>query len=331
MKLGVHLSNHGDAAQAVALAQAADRAGIDHLWIAEDLFFAGAVPIAGAIAATTKTATVGFGVLTPYGRHPSVIAMDLAALQQLAPDRVIFGLGSGVQARIERRGDSWQNPVRMVRDTVESVRRLLEGETLTLENAAGRFDGLSISYPMPVGAPPVYVAAVGPRALEQAGRLFDGVLLTVMASPTYVRWAAEIVAGAERDVPAEIVASVPVRVSEDRAQARAEAQRLVGGFIARWQHIPSLREMFTVRGPLSDSECDDIAERLNDGEAAESVVPVELALEYCAAGTLADVAAQLRRWHDAGATEVGLEFGDAVGPDEVEPFLRELIREVGAG
>lgn len=332
MRLALHLPNHGSAVRAIALARAADRAGIRDLWVAEDLFYRGAVPIAAAALASTEHARIGFGVLTPYVKHPVSIAMDLVALQDLAPGRVVFGLGAGVQARIARIGATWSNPLDAVRETVSAVERLLAGESL--DGSAGLFaaDALSLTISDRPAMPPVYVAAVGPKALAQAGERYDGVLLTIMTAPSYVAWAAEHVAsGVERRAPGaapvDIVASIPVRVDADPQAARAQARELVGAFMTRWRDIPSLRAMFTTRGVLDDDAFDALVDRIAAGERAADVVPDEVALAYCAAGTPAEVAAQLHSWRDAGATTISIELDDGLPEDAVETLLRDLLRE----
>lgn len=326
-RLALHISNHQDPARAIEFARAASRAGIERVWLSEDLFYYGAVPVAAAIVTAVDSVTVGFSVLTPYGRHPGVLAMDIASLQSLAPGRIVLGIGSGVRARTDRMRAPWQNPTRIVRDTADTVGRLLAGETLTLKNTAVDADDLALSLAYPPSMPPVFAAAMGPLALDQAGQCFDGALLTIMAAPKYVSWAAAAVrAGAEavaRTTP-EVVSTVPVRIAEDGDQARADSRRLVGRYLVRWHAIPVLRAMFTTHGLLGDDVYDAIVARLMSGADAAHVVPDEVAREYCAAGTASEAAAQLARWHAAGATSLNLELDPSISPADAERLFADL-------
>lgn len=324
LSIGVHVSNHDSVTAALGVARAADAVGVDAIWIAEDLYFHGAVPLAAAIAVQTSSTRIGFSVLTPYGHHPARLAMDLTTLTELAPGRLVLGLGAGVRARIERMGASWQNPVGHVRHYIDIVQRLLGGETVTSADPAGLGDGLALSMANAPGRLPVYVAAVGPQALQQAGRLYDGVLLSVMGARPHLQRAHHLVAlGADeagRATPA-VVASIPIQVSADRDVAVARAKRLVGHLMTRWAPIPSLRSLFTTDGYLSEHQLDRLVDRLHrDGDPA-AVIPTEIALAHCPAGTAAEVAGLIADLGDTGISSVSVDPGPAVDHDE----LRELL------
>src|SRR3954468_22897955 len=90
--------------QCVALAQAAEAAGFASVWFAENPFDRGVLPAVSACAVLTERIGIGVGIVTPYNRHPSLIAMEFGALDELAQGRMRLGVGSGIRVRIERLG-----------------------------------------------------------------------------------------------------------------------------------------------------------------------------------------------------------------------------------
>ncbi len=310
-RLGLHLSNHGSAASYVGLARAAEAGGLDSLWISEDLYFRGAMPIAGAVAAVTTTIPIGFGVLTPYSRHASLLAMELAALVDIAGPRVIAGFGAGVKARTEAMAVEYASPLVAVRETVEIVRALLAGESVTRHGRTQRLQDLRLSFEDRPPVPPVYVAAVGPQALEQAGAIADGVVLSLLSCRRYVRWSVERIragaaaAGRTTDLPA--VAYIPFAIDAGGGKAVASLKPTIAYYLQRWAPIPSLRRLFCGLGPLSEAELERMADALGRGVAPESVVPDELVLEYCVAGTPGQCRVQLASWFEAGVSDVAAE------------------------
>src|SRR6476620_4715089 len=102
----------------VAQARAAEAAGIDAIWFAENPFARGILPAAAACAAATRTQSIGAGVFNPYNRHPTLIAMEIGALDELSGGRARLGIGSGLAAATERMGLSADRPLAAVRDAI---------------------------------------------------------------------------------------------------------------------------------------------------------------------------------------------------------------------
>lgn len=331
LSIGIHLSNHGPTADALRVARAADRAGADTLWLSEDLYFHGAMTLAGAVAVQTRSARIGFSVLTPYGMHVGRLGMELATLADLAPGRLIAGIGAGVRARIDLMQAQWTNPVERVREYANALQVLLAGGTLDADGAADPARGLSLSLENPPGRLPLYVAAVGPKALFQAGELFDGVLLSLMAAAPHLRAARMLVdEGAEQAnrTPPPVIASIPIRVDPDGSAAIVQSKELVAYFMTRWARIPALRALFVRDGLLSDTELDSLVDRLHRGSVASGVVPEAIALAHCPAGTVTDVAEQLIELSDVGLSGFSLDPGPLGSEDQTQAALTEIIASI---
>ena len=104
----------------------------------EDYAFPGAFSSAAAIAAVTSKIKIGTGVINPFTRHPVLIAMELAALDQLSGRRAILGLGASLRLWIEQQmGIRYDKPLSALRDAVVIIRGLFAGEQV--EYRAGFF------------------------------------------------------------------------------------------------------------------------------------------------------------------------------------------------
>src|ERR1700756_55041 len=117
--------------QCVTQAQAAEAAGFDGLWFAENPFSRGILPAATACALATRRLHIGAGVFNPYNRHPTLIAMEIGALDDLAGGRAAIGIGSGIGDRVTRMGLSYDKPLAAVRDAIAIVRGMLKGDAVT--------------------------------------------------------------------------------------------------------------------------------------------------------------------------------------------------------
>lgn len=307
-RLGVHLSNHGPAAPCLELARLAESEGLDSVWLSEDLYFRGAIPIAGAVAAITSTIDIGFGVLTPYSRHVSLVAMEFASLLDIAGPRVIAGIGAGVAVRTRAMAMDYASPLTTVKEFVDVFRRLMAGEAVTVQGVIQSASDLRLSFTDLPGVPPVYVAAVGPKALEQAGRISDGVVLSLMSSRSYISWAFErIQAGATaagRGAAVPIVVYMPLAVAKRAEDAVASLKPYIAYYIKRWAPIESLQLLFTEWGPLSRDELVAMAKALEAGQSPAEVITDDLIRSYCIAGDLADCLEQVKELAAAGVTDI---------------------------
>ena len=182
---------HGkDLSQVGPQAAAAERGGHQGVWVTEE----GTDPFLHAYAASaaTTTATTGTGIAVAFARSPMIVAQAAWQLADASEGRFVLGLGSQVKAHIERRYSMpWHQPIDQMRDYLQALRAIWAswrtGEKL---DHHGPFYEHSLSAPFwnphPHEQPiPVYLAAVGPRMLELAGELSDGVMLHPFSNRAY--------------------------------------------------------------------------------------------------------------------------------------------------
>ncbi|MGD2103455.1 MAG: LLM class flavin-dependent oxidoreductase [Acidimicrobiia bacterium] len=275
----------------VFLALAGESQGCRDIWLAEDMFYRGAMATAGALLSVTSRARVGLGVITPQVRHAALAAMELRSLVELAEGRIMLGVGAGVKARVEAMGLPYRRPSSGMIDYVEAIKDWYAKESA---------DGQALQIP-------TYIAAIGEKSMERAARGGDGVLLSMMASVSHVEWATSIVSRTAQG--SQVVANLPMFVDPVGSEARRRAQEFVGSYMARWAGLPWLRPLFTRWGVVDDAQLDEIAEGLVAGRAAAEVVPVDAALAHCVAGSPPDCRSQLKRFSEAGLDTAAFDPG----------------------
>jgi len=189
-RYGLSLSSeeHGPA-KLVEIARAAETAGFDfvsisdhyHPWISEQGHSPFVWSVLGAISAATDRIDVGVGVTCPTVRlHPAVIAQAVATTTCLLGDRFTWGVGTGEALNEHILGDRWPPaPIRleMLEEAVDVIRRLLGGDSVTHYGKHYTVEDARI-FDVPDAPPPIIVSAFGPKALELAARIGDGLWST---------------------------------------------------------------------------------------------------------------------------------------------------------
>ena len=199
----------------------AESLGFEGVWVADSQsVFRDAFMALTLFADRTRRMELATGVTNVITRHPAVLAHSFATLDEYSNGRAVLGIGVGDSA-IHTIGEKPAKLKRM-EYVIDVLRRLMSGEEV-------EFDGQDIKVSWPPRKVPVVIACTGPRSLQLAGRIADGVLFQVGADPDLVRYAKKnIRLGAEqagRDLSdIKLYQRLAFAVSEDRAQVRAEAR-----------------------------------------------------------------------------------------------------------
>jgi 5,10-methylenetetrahydromethanopterin reductase len=294
VKLAFSLSGHRDLPSAVALARAAEDAGFGEVWVTEDYFERGAFTAAAAVAAATTRVRVGIGVVNPWTRHPMLIAMEHAALDELSGGRAVLGLGASNPRWMEEMlGIPFTQPLGRLRESVGLLRRALSGEHVQHAGDGWRVDARLSFKPVRPDAP-IHLGVKGRHALSLAGEVADGVLLSFLSSPAYVAWARERI-GRPIDVGAYLGFACGPTSRRDEVRASLKP------FVATFLGIHGVHDITRVAGiePV-------LAERFRagwrSGRPAVDLVTDAMLDQFAAAGSEDDVVASFSRFRDAGLT-----------------------------
>ncbi len=132
MKFSLRLNNDLTLPEYVALAQAAETAGFDQIWVSHDLFLRSAPVILAAMAQATTRIEIGTGILNPYTIHPAEMAMLAATMDELSGNRFNLGLAAGAGEFLKWVGIEQSKPLATTRETILAVRGLLRGERVEM-------------------------------------------------------------------------------------------------------------------------------------------------------------------------------------------------------
>ncbi|MDQ3176923.1 MAG: LLM class flavin-dependent oxidoreductase [Actinomycetota bacterium] len=308
-RMALYLQDAHSFAEAIEHARYAEERGFEAVWQADSrLVREASVPMA-AIAASTEALKVGSGVIDIWTRNPARLASLFATLDDLAPGRVLAGLGAWWEPLATKVGIDRTKPLTAMREVVTVVRALLANETVTFDGEFVHLDGVELDYVYQERRAkdvPIYIGATGMKMMELTGEIADGVVLNYLVSPAYNRTAMEHLAiGAERagrsvddlDRPQLVVCSV----DEDREAALDGARMLVTQYLGQQPHIMKA-------SGVGDDLLEEIGKVLtwpathDEVVAASKLVPDDVVQMICAAGTPDEVRTKVDEYVAAGCT-----------------------------
>lgn len=294
-------------------ARYAEQRGFGAVWQAESRLVRDAIVPMAAFAAVTDHIKIGSGVVNIWARNPAVLAATFSTMDDLAPGRILLGVGAWWDPLASKVGVQRRRPLKAMREIVESVRRLLAIESVTYHGEFVDLSDVEIDIVHGSREPkdvPIYIGATGDQMLQLGGEIADGVLLNYLVSPEYNRHAVECIQrGATKagkrlddiDRPQLVVVSM----DEDRDQALDAARELVTQYLGQQPHIMKA-------SGVSEEVLNEIAEVLTWPATEEQIraamkrVPDEVVQMITASGTPSEVRAKVQEYLDAGATSAVL-------------------------
>ena len=309
MQAAMYLQDAHSIREGMELVQYAEAKGFSAVWQAESrLVREATVPMASFLAVTERI-TVGSGVVNNWTRNPALLASTFATLDDLAPGRVILGIGAWWDPLAAKVGIERKKPLKAMRETVEAVRALLNDETVTYDGEFVQLDGVELDYVHQERRPkdvPIYIGATGMQMMELTGEIADGVVLNYLVSPAYNDTAMDhLAAGAARagrsvddiDRPQLIVCSL----DDDRARALDNARLLVTQYLGQQPHIMKA-------SGVPESLLEEIGKVLtwpathDQVVAASKLVPDEIVQMITASGTAEECRAKVDEYMARGCT-----------------------------
>jgi 5,10-methylenetetrahydromethanopterin reductase len=286
--------------------------------------------VSALIARETHRITVGWGIISPFTRHPVQVAMDARVVQEAAgPDRFILGFGT---SKIFLNNASMQTARTLgpMRDAVAIVRGVLAGGAFEYSGSvwSASVPALRDEADSPRGAPPVYVAATAPKMQALAGEIGDGCLTPSITTPAFVRYTRRNV-DADIDIGCTVVASIH---ESDRDAGRDGAREIAGMYLAnKVQNIRGAADTLLELAGIDQGEIRPVADAMERGGrlAAKEAVSDAL-LDKCKpiAGTPAECIAAIEEYRDAGCTHVMLELWGERRHEQLRLFGERVLPHV---
>jgi alkanesulfonate monooxygenase SsuD/methylene tetrahydromethanopterin reductase-like flavin-dependent oxidoreductase (luciferase family) len=322
--IGLLLGSTTPPEQIALLAREAEQAGFGELWIPEDYFFLGGIAASAIALGATERIPVGTAVVSSVVRHPALLAMEIATLARAFPGRFRAGIGHGVPAWTGQMGITPRSPMSALRETVNAVRSLLAGETVTSEGRVHSFTEVTLTHPA-TEQPLIYSGVLGDKGIALTGEIADGMVVSVLATTDYVAAAREkldkAAASAEREGRPELVVLVAVNIARDPEAAAATAAAIkpvLAFYLASTGPNPLIE-------PIGAN--DVLAEMLTRGgpEVVHAEMPDSWVEQLSVTGSVDDAKARFQRYFDAGADRVVVVPIVAENADESIAAARELL------
>jgi 5,10-methylenetetrahydromethanopterin reductase len=325
-RISIALSNEVPIEDTVRLARLAEELGYAEVWVPESRHGRSATAVAAVLAARTRRIGIGVGAVNPFWRHPSLIAMEAATLDEASGGRLRLALGAGLWTlrMLGEDDERTRRPLAAMVEAVRVVKALLAGEdgvdgTIFRVRRDARLDFEPVRRSVPV-----YVGAVNERMIRAAGGWADGLYLGALTSPGYAAWACERAAAGARQrgrdpASLDVVANVLVSVDRDPRAARDACRPVIAYYLYRVEPVVHERsgadpdEVAFVRSSVPVHGTEWVAARLPDG-----LVDV-----FAAAGDPDAVLQRLEEFARAGVQ--GLNAWYVFGP-RPERGLRLLAR-----
>ncbi len=308
-RVALYLQDSHDLRDGLDYARYAEEKGFEAIWQAESRLVRDAIVPMAAYAAVTERIKVGSGVINNWTRNIGLLAATFLTLDDLAPNRVICGIGAWWDPLARNVGIQRRKPLKAMRETVTVLRKLLNMERVTFHGEFHHVDGIELDVVHGRREPrnvPIMIGATGPKMMELTGEIADGAVLNYCVPPEYNDRAMELLdKGARKagrsvydlDRPQLIVCSV----DHDHDKAIETTKMLLCQYLAQQPHIAKA-------SGVSDEVVHEIQSILGWPATKEQInkakhlVPDELVHRITASGTPDEARAKVKEYLDRGAT-----------------------------
>ena len=308
-RVAIYLQDAHDLREGLDIARYAEEKGFEAVWQAESRLVRDAIVPMAAYAAVTERIKVGSGVINNWTRNIGLLAATFLTLDDLAPNRIICGIGAWWDPLAKNVGINRTKPLKAMEETVTVMRRLLNMERVTFEGEFVNVHGIELDVVHGRREPrnvPIYIGATGDKMLEMAGRIADGVVMNYCVPVDYNDIAIEqLMVGLKNagrrlddfDRPQLVVCSV----DEDHDRAIDTTRELLCQYLAQQPHIAKasgvsadvVQKIQAILGwPATHEQI----------QKAKHLVPEELIHQITASGTPAEAKAKVQEYIDHGCT-----------------------------
>jgi len=308
-KVALYLQDAHDLRDGLEYVRYAEEKGFDAVWQAESRLVRDAIVPMAAYAAVTEKIKIGSGEINNWTRNIGLLAATFLTLDDLAPGRMICGIGAWWDPLAENVGIDRRKPLTAMRETVDIMRRLLNMENVTFDGEFVHVKDIELDVIHGRREPrnvPIMIGATGPKMLQLAGEICDGVVMNYCVPVEYNKIALEnIEIGAKRagktlddiDRPQLVVCSV----DEDHDQAFDYTRELLTQYLAQQPHIA-----------LASGVSNDIVAEIQSIlgwpatheqiQAAKHLVSDDLIHRITASGTPVEARAKVDQYRENGCT-----------------------------
>ncbi len=306
----------------------AEDSGFEYTWITDHYNNRNVYSMLTILALKTSSIKLGPGVTNPYHISPAVTASAIATINELSNGRAVLGIGAGDKVTFDRIGISWTKPLRRMREAVEIIRSLHGGKSVSYDGKIFKFNGARLDFK--AGNIPIYIGAQGPKMLQLAAELGDGVLINASHPRDFETAKENIDAGLEKAGKSrdefDVVAYASMSVDKDANKAR-NASKIVVAFI-----VAGSPDVIFERHGISMDDVQKVREALNnaftkgDWPGVSKAVTDEMIDSFSISGSPDQVIERIKELSKSGVTQV--VAGSPIGPDKkksIQLIGKEII------
>jgi 5,10-methylenetetrahydromethanopterin reductase len=329
-RLGVGTDGAMSVSETLRLAKQADALGFHSFWLSEGYHSRSAIVRAAVIAAATRKIKIALGILSPHTRHPALLAMEAASLDEIARGRIVLGIGRVLNA-LRKHGFKSGGTGQIIKESTEIIKGLLRGGSMQYEGTRFAISppGSRLDFEGRAEVP-VYIGATGPAMLRLSGEYADGVVFNYPCTARFVRYAMPFVeeglARSGRELSSfEIAAYLLVSVDEDERKALDAARR----FVAR--KVPTRHPEMLRHAGVTNDEINTIKEAVETVGVAKAALQVgdELIRKVTISGTPSQVVEGMRNFLGTGL-KLPIVW-EIIGPDRsrsLDLIAKEVLPEL---
>jgi len=302
----------------------AEQVGFDNVWITDHYNNRDVYSTLTMLAMNTNTIKLGTGVTNPYTRNAAIAASSIGTVNEISDGRAILGIGPGDKATFDAMGIEWTKPLSMTKETVSALRSYFAGDKVSLDGKMVQVSGAKLAFA--TGNVPIYLGAQGPKMLELAGEVADGVLINASHPKDFEVAIKQITVGAKkagRDMKEiDVAAYTCFSIDKDAEKAKSAAQIVVAFIVA------GSPDAVLNRHGIDVSAKNDLGAAIAKGDFGAlmgGMVTSDMMDSFSIYGTPTDCTTKINELLDIGVTQI--VAGSPIGPNK-EKAIKLIGKEI---
>lgn len=304
----------------------AEENGFDNVWITDHYNNRDVYTTLAILAMNTNRIKLGTGVTNPYTRNIAITAQSIGAINEISGGRAILGIGPGDKATFDAMGIEWVEPMTTIAESITALRGFFSAKKVAQDGKRVKIGGAKLAFK--TGNIPIYMGAQGPKMLELAGRVADGVLINASHPKDFEFAIKQITAGAKaagRDPKSVDVGAYACFSIHKDAEKAKNAARVVVAFI-----VAGSPDTVLERHAIDLAAKKNIGDAIAKGDFAglNTLVTDKMIDAFSICGAPADCKAKVEALKKIGVTQI--VAGSPIGPDK-ETAIKLIGKEIIGG
>jgi 5,10-methylenetetrahydromethanopterin reductase len=324
MRFGIEFVPSDPTLKIAYYAKLAEQQGFEYIWITDHYNNRDVYSNLTVIALNTNNIKIGSGVTNSYTRNPAITASSIASIAEISGGRAVLGLGPGDKSTFDVMGIKWEKPLVTTKEAIQAIRSLHEGKKVYMDGETIKLAGARLAFN--AGKIPIYLGAQGPKMLELAGEIADGVLINASHPKDFEVAVKQIRKGVDKvghDLSeVDITAYTCFSVDPDPVKAVNAAKVIVAFIVAGSSDIVLERHKIPIE---AKSQISAAIAKADFGTLMSELVTSQMIEAFAICGTPEDCMKSINDLEAIGVTQV--VAGSPIGPDK-EKAIKLIGKEI---